>query len=303
MTTPQMEISSPSRDLGPGHPLVATGVHKLYGRTHALDGLDVRIRQGSITALVGPNGAGKSTLIKTWVGFERPSRGTVVTWGLDPWADRGKALQHVGYVPQSPALYRTLTVSEHLDLGAHYRPSFNRGLAVRRLDDLGISQRARAADLSGGQAAQLGLAIALGTGADVLLLDEPLASLDPLARREFLDVLTADVRANGQTTVLSSHVVSDVERGCDHLVVLGVGRKMLDDSISNALATHRLVLNEGGGSPPTCVASIESEAGARVHVVRSDGLTDGLTLPATLEDIVMAYLTAGRPAASRPNAA
>lgn len=281
-------------------PLVATAVHKTFGRARALDGLDVGIERGSITALVGPNGAGKSTLIKTWVGFERPSAGIVRTWGLDPWRDRAKAVAHVGYVPQSPALYRALTVAEHLDLGVHYRPSFDRALAERRLDDLGISLSATAAELSGGQAAQVGLAIALGTRADILLLDEPLASLDPLARREFLDVLTTDVEANGQTTVLSSHVVSDVARGCDRIVVLGVGRKMLDDSISNALATHWLVPAGGGVAPTNSVASIESDAGVRVHVVRR---SDGTAQPATLEDIVVAYLTAGRPTAAQRNAA
>lgn len=290
------------RNLDPDRPLVATEMGKRYGRTQALDGISIAVRRGSVTALVGPNGAGKSTLIKTWVGFERPSRGRVAVCGLDPWAQRAQSLAHVGYVPQSPALYRSLTVSDHLDLGAQYRRSFDRRLSERRLDDLGISQRTKASDLSGGQAAQVSLAIALGTRADVLLLDEPLASLDPLARREFLDILVEDVRTYGRTAVLSSHVVSDVARGCDRIVVLGVGRKMLDDSISNALATHRL-LASAGSLPPTCsVASIRSEEGRPVYVIRDDGKAETSTQPATLDDIVMAYLTAGRSMLAGPRA-
>ncbi|MEO7667336.1 MAG: ABC transporter ATP-binding protein, partial [Dehalococcoidia bacterium] len=157
---------------------------KRYGRrTWALTGIDLAIPQGGITALVGPNAAGKSTLIKTWVGFERPTRGSVAVAGIDPWKDRSAALAHVGYIPQSPALYDALSVDDHLDLAVQLRPGFDRAYARRRLDELGIPGNQGARSLSGGQQAQVALALALGTRAKILLLDEPLASLDPLARR------------------------------------------------------------------------------------------------------------------------
>ncbi|MEX1156604.1 MAG: ABC transporter ATP-binding protein, partial [Chloroflexota bacterium] len=189
--------------------LEAHALAKRYGRrTWALTGIDLAIPQGGITALVGPNAAGKSTLIKTWVGFERPTRGGVTVAGIDPWKDRSAVLGMVGYVPQSPALYDGLSVNDHLDLAVQLRPDFDRPYARQRLDQLGIPGDQGAKSLSGGQQAQVALALALGTRAKILLLDEPLASLDPLARREFLHVLTDAVRADGATALLSSHIVT-----------------------------------------------------------------------------------------------
>jgi ABC-2 type transport system ATP-binding protein len=279
--------------------LSAKGLAKKYGkRTLAVTGLDVDIPEGTITALVGPNGAGKSTLMKTWIGFERPTRGSVQVRGIDPWRDRSRALNLLGYVSQSPSLYRELSVGEHLDLAAHYRPEFDRTTAVRRLDDLSIPLGARAGELSGGQAAQVGLALALGTGAPILLLDEPLAGLDPLARLEFLAILVADNRATGRTIVLSSHVVSDVRQACDRLLLLANGRKMLDGSIADQLAAHAVVQSSVEAPPPPgFVARIPGESGSDRVLVRKTGSADGVggAAPA-LEDIVLAYLAAGRAA-------
>ena len=175
--------------------LEAHGIGKRYrrGRPWALRDVDLAIPAGSITALVGPNGAGKSTLIKGYVGFERPTEGRLLA-GVDPWKDRGAAVRRIGYVPQAASLYRELTVSDHLAMAARWRDGFDRRAAELRLDQLDIPLDARADELSGDQQAQVGLAIALGTRAPVLLLDEPLASLDPLARREFLHVMVDAVR-------------------------------------------------------------------------------------------------------------
>ena len=163
------------------------------------------IPSGGITALVGPNGAGKSTLIKGWIGFERPTAGRLEVQGIDPWRDRVAAVGRLAYVPQAASLYRDLTVADHLALGATLRRGFDRAGAAERLDALAIPLGARAGELSGGQQAQVGLALALGTWAPVLLLDEPLASLDPLARREFLAVLVDAVRTTGATALLVAH--------------------------------------------------------------------------------------------------
>jgi ABC-2 type transport system ATP-binding protein len=276
--------------------LEAHGIGKRYRRRRpwALRDVELAIPAGSITALVGPNGAGKSTLIKGYVGFERPTAGRLLVDGVDPWRDRGAAIRRIGYVPQAASLYRELSVSDHLAMAARFRPAFDRPMAERRLAQLDIPLDVSADELSGGQQAQVGLAIALGTRAPVLLLDEPLASLDPLARREFLHVMVESVRETGATALLSSHVITDIEQACDRLLVLGGGRKLLDVSIAEARATHRVV---GAG------LAIESEVGD-VLVGRFPGpLGEPLTLvagagsggrPATLEEIVLGHLAAGR---------
>ena len=217
----------------------ARGLVKRYGRRPpALREIDLAIESGGIVALIGPNGAGKSTLIKTWVGLETPTRGHVAILGVDTSRNRRLAVGLLGYIPQMPALYGSLTVAEHVDLAVSLRPGFDRSYARRRLADLGVPFNARAGEISGGQQAQVGLALALGTRAPVLLLDEPLASLDPVARREFLHVLRDAVIAQGSTCILSSHVVTDIEEACDRLVVLASGRKLLDATLARAIEDH-----------------------------------------------------------------
>jgi len=284
--------------------LEANGLAKRYGRrTWALQGIDLAIPRGGITALVGPNAAGKSTLIKTWVGFERPTRGGVTVAGVDPWRDRSGALAHLGYVAQSPALYDALSVDDHLELALMLRPGFDRDYAQARLEQLGIPLAQSARSLSGGQQAQVALALALGTRAEILLLDEPLASLDPLARREFLHVLTDAVRADGATALLSSHIVTDVEQACDRLVVLGVGRVLLHAPVAEALASHGI--GTDGVAVDGAVASFAGPAGERLTLVRRAGPTGGDGLrPASLEEVVLGYLSSGRgPSAAEGRAA
>ena len=270
---------------------------KRYGRrTWALTGIDLSIPRGGITALVGPNAAGKSTLIKTWVGFERPTRGGVTVAGIDPWRDRSGALAHLGYVPQSPSLYDGLSVEDHLELALQLRPSFDRAYARKRLDELGIPADQRARSLSGGQQAQVALALALGTRAEILLLDEPLASLDPLARREFLHVLTDAVRADGATALLSSHIVTDVEQSCDRLVVLGVGRILLHDTVADALASH-WIATDGAATPDAAIATFAGPAADRLTLVHNAQPATAAGLrPASLEEVVIGYLASSRAA-------
>ncbi|MGH2445392.1 MAG: ABC transporter ATP-binding protein [Candidatus Limnocylindria bacterium] len=275
--------------------LEARGLAKRYRRrVWALGGIDLALPAGGITALVGPNAAGKSTLIKTWVGFEKPTRGSVRVAGIDPWKDRSAALAKVGYVPQSPALYDGLSVADHLDLARQLRPSFDRDYARDRLAQLDIPADRGGRDLSGGQQAQVALALALGTRAPILLLDEPLASLDPLARREFLHVLTDAVRGDGATALLSSHIVTDVEQACDRLIVLGVGRVLLNDSVAAALEAHSISSTEH----PDAVGSFGAPDGSRIYLVR--GAADR---PATLDEVVLGYLASGRSAAAPATAA
>lgn len=270
--------------------LEARGLAKRYRRgVWALQGIDLELPAGGITALVGPNAAGKSTLIKTWVGFERPTRGSVRVAGIDPWKDRSGALAHLGYVPQSPALYDGLSVEDHLDLARQLRPGFDREYARARLAQLDIPADQGARSLSGGQQAQVALAIALGTRAPILLLDEPLASLDPLARREFLHVLTDAVRGDGATALLSSHIVTDVEQACDRLIVLGVGRVLLHDTVRAALDAHSI----SSAEHPDAVSSFGAPDGSRIWLVRGTG-----DRPATLDEVVLGYLASARSTAA-----
>lgn len=270
------------------NPLEARGLGKRYRRRRgwALDGIDLSFREGSITALIGPNGAGKSTLVRTFMGFEAPTRGQALVMGMDPWSNRAAALRHVGYVGQEAALYRDLSVEDHLAMAGALRHGFDGKDARRRLDDLGIPPDAHGGELSGGQRAQVALAIALGTRAPILLLDEPLASLDPLARHHFLGVLATSVRPLGTTVVLASHIVAELEGVCDAIVVLAPAKVMLHASIADARAQHVTMAADVAGDSDV-VSSFVRPDQSQVSLVR---VASGGT--ATLDDLVLGYLTA-----------
>jgi ABC-2 type transport system ATP-binding protein len=276
-------------------PILETNdVGKRYGRRRwVIRHVDIAVPDGSITALVGPNGSGKSTLLKAWIGFERPSEGRVLVDGIDPWRTRAAGLMRIGYVPQAPSLYRELTVADHVSLAGSLRPGFDATLARRRLDELDIPLTSRADQLSGVQQAQVGLALALGTRAPVLLLDEPLASLDPLARREFLHVLIRSVRADGVTVLLSSHVITDIEQACDRLLVLAAGRALLDVPIAGAIAEHRVLAAGTERGHGTVVGTFPGPDGERLDLVAGGGDV-GAGRAATLEEVVLGHLASAR---------
>ena len=284
--------------------LEAHGFGKRYRRrTWALRGVDLTVPEGTITALVGPNGSGKSTLIRAWIGFERATEGRLSTGGVDPQRDRKGAVSGVGYVPQSPSLYRDLTISDHIALAGTLRDGFDGPMAAGYVERLSIPLGAKASELSGGEQAQVGLALALATRAPILLLDEPLASLDPLARREFLHLMVEAVRAAGATALLSSHVITDIEQACDRLIVLGKGHTLLDLSVAEALAHHRVV----EASAPEAielvgrdafVGAFPAPAGEPLTLVRTPVVvpagTPAIGRSATLEEVVIGHLAAGR---------
>ncbi len=279
---------------GPDHVLEAQGLGKRYrGSVRALEGVDLTIAPRGITALVGPNGAGKSTLIRCWAGFERPSQGRVSVMGVDPWRQRSAVLAHTGYVPQSPSLYEALSVDEHLDLATQLRPNFDRAFAAARLARLGIRSGARGRELSGGQQAQVALTLALGTRADILLLDEPLADLDPLARREFLQLVREAAHDHGTTVVLSSHIVTDIEQACDALIVLGAGRVLVHAPIADLLATHGI--SDAAAAEGSLIASFAGQEGERLRLIKpTSPETRHGARAATLEEIVMGYLASAK---------
>jgi ABC-2 type transport system ATP-binding protein len=274
------------------------GLTKRFRRTVALRELSVVIPAGGVVALLGPNGAGKSTLFKVCMGFERPTAGAVRVLGADPVRDRTVALGFLGYVPQAPSLYRDMNIGDHLAHAAAIRRGFDSAYALNRLASLDIDRRAIAGQLSGGQQAQVALAIALGTRAPVLLLDEPLASLDPLARREFLGVVHEAGRGGDVTIVLSSHVVSEIESVADRLLVIGEGRVLFDETAAASVAGHR-VLDASAPLDGLDVVARFPATDRTVHVlIRSTDPNVGRT--GSLEEVIVGYLALGRSPAIHP---
>ncbi|WP_041841088.1 ABC transporter ATP-binding protein [Actinoplanes friuliensis] len=256
--------------------------HKLtkrYGRTTALADCTLRVPEGRVVGLVGPNGAGKSTLLGLTCGLVAPTTGSIEVLGSRPAAGAAQ-LARVGFVAQDAPVYGSLSVADHLRLGARLNPRWDRPLAERRVQRLGLDPAQKAGRLSGGQRAQLALTLAAAKRAELLILDEPVASLDPLARRAFLLDLLDFVAELGVSVVLSSHLLGDLEQVCDHLVVLAEGRVQLAGDTADLLAVHHRVT---GDLPP---------GAERIHedVVRSEVPVPGAS-PVDLEDLGMAYMT------------
>jgi ABC-2 type transport system ATP-binding protein len=272
-------------------PLELERVGRRYRRNRpwAVRDVTLTIASGSVTALVGPNGAGKSTLLRACVGFERPDEGRILVCGLDPQRQRRLAVESVGYVPQSSALYRGLTIADHLAMAAAARSAFDGAYALGRLRDAGLAADRTVGELSGGEQAQVGLAMALGTQAPLLLLDEPLASLDPLARRDFLVTLVDHVRSRGTSVILSSHIITDIEHACDSVVVLGGGRLRLHTAISTA-RTQFVTVAPTDLKGRTPIGLFAGTSGEQLALVL--GGSSGRA--ATLEEIVLGHLASGR---------
>ena len=222
--------------------LNACGLGKRYGNRWALRDCSLRLPAGRITGLVGPNGAGKTTLLRMAVGLLEASSGEISVFGWSPTEQPALVLARVGFVPQDRPFYRSFTVGEILQLGRHLNPRWDQRGAVGRLKRLDIGLNRKVAELSGGQHAQVSLALALGKRPDLLLLDEPLSNLDPLARREFMKALVDVVAAEGLSVILSSHVVAELERVCDHLVILNGGHVQVVGDIDELVALHKLLI-------------------------------------------------------------
>src|SRR6185312_7390630 len=215
---------------------------KRYGRTWALRDCTLRIPIGHITGLVGPNGAGKTTLLNLATGLLAPTSGTVKVFGYHPDKQARQVLSKVGFVAQEHPLYKTFRVEEMLIAGRKLNANWDQGLALRRLKQLGIPLRQRIGKLSGGQQAQVALVMTLAKRPELLLLDEPVANLDPLARREFQQTLLDAVMEDGLSVIISSHIVADLERFCDHLVILSASRVQVTDEVDHLILFHKLLV-------------------------------------------------------------
>jgi ABC-2 type transport system ATP-binding protein len=214
---------------------------KRYRRASALTDCTVTVPEGRVSALIGPNGAGKTTLLRILAGLVHPTSGAASVLGGEPRQDPA-FLADIGFLGQEIPLYRRFTAEDHIRAGAHLNPRWDAAQARRRLQELRIPADQSVGRLSGGQRAQVALALTLAKRPRLLLLDEPFAALDPLARRNFLAALTLAVTdaAGGLTVVLSSHLVSDLERVCDHLILLAASRVQLTGDIDTLLAQDRL---------------------------------------------------------------
>ena len=269
---------------------------KRYRRTWALRDCTVALPAGGVIALVGPNGAGKTTLLRVLVGLLAPTRGSVEVFGQSPATNTARSLSRIGFLAQEHPLYRRFTVAELLHMGRSCNLRFDQGLAERRLSTLGIPLDRRAGALSGGQQAQVALAMALAKRPDLLVLDEPLARLDPVARREFLQTLMSAVAENGVTVLFSSHVITELERVCDHLILLNHGRVTLAGDIEALVADHRVLIGPRSTLDPGHSSSVIETVHSDRHttlLVRNGGTTAApgwQAHPASLEDMVLAYL-------------
>jgi ABC-2 type transport system ATP-binding protein len=234
-------VTAPLDDPTPA--VETSALTKRYRRVTALSDCSITVPAGRISALVGPNGAGKTTLLRLLAGLATPTEGSAAVLGGAPRPDPA-FLAEIGYLAQEIPLYRRLSAADHLTAGARLNPRWDGAAARARLGDLRVPIDRPVGTLSGGQRAQVGLTLALAKRPRLLLLDEPVAALDPLARRQFLATLTTAVAdAGGELTVLlSSHVIADLERICDHMVLVAASRVQLCGDIDELLATHRVLV-------------------------------------------------------------
>ncbi|MFF0834674.1 ABC transporter ATP-binding protein [Streptomyces sp. NPDC003388] len=271
----------------------ATGLGKRFGRRGgwALRECGFRLPAGRVCAVVGPNGAGKSTLLALAAGLLPPTEGRLTVLGTTPAAARAR----VGYVAQDKPLYPQLTVAETLAMGADLNPEHWDAETAGRIVAAGpLDPGARIRSLSGGQRTRVALALALGKRPGLLLLDEPMADLDPLARHELMGTLMAEAAQYGTTIVMSSHVVAELEDSCDHLLLVGDGRIRLAGEIDDLLAAHLRVSGPAEQSGPDAHTVVESRVTGRQRtaLIRPAGPLDGgwhASAP-TLEELVLAHL-------------
>jgi ABC-2 type transport system ATP-binding protein len=280
--------------------LATQDLTKKYGRRTALSGCTLSVPAGRVVGLVGPNGAGKSTLLQLACGLLDATAGRIEVLGKAPVS----GARQVGFVAQDTPVYGALTVAEHLRMGAHLNPSWDAALAERRIAEVGLDPAQKAGKLSGGQRAQLALTVAAAKRPELLLLDEPVASLDPLARRAFLQGLMELTAERGISVIMSSHLVSDLERVCDYLIVLVGSRVRVADDVDELLAGHHRLVgprrDPADLGPGRAVVSQSHTDVQSSLVVRSTAPIDDPSWQVdrlNLEDLVLAYMSEAATAA------
>jgi ABC-2 type transport system ATP-binding protein len=290
-----------------------------YGKVWGLRDCTLEVPAGAVAALVGPNGAGKTTLLEMIIGLLEPTEGQVSVFGEASHANTAQTLARVGYVAQDHPLYRDFTVADMFHLGRAMNPNWDQQLAEARADRLGIPLKRKVKRLSGGQQAQVSLTMALAKRAPLQVLDEPLSSLDPIARLDFMRDVMATAADADLTFLISSHVVAELERYCDWLIVLARGHVQLAGPADDLLAAHRLLTvpraTPDAELPGAAIHRTDSDRHSTV-LVRTDpdqpaaqGHAGWQADRVSFEQLVMSYLQRGislttqddpAPAAQRP---
>jgi ABC-2 type transport system ATP-binding protein len=273
-----------------------SGLGKRYGSTWALRECALAIPAGHVTALVGPNGAGKTTLLNLAVGLAEPSAGGVtVLAGLA--AGSAAALDGIAFVAQDTPVYKNLSAADMLHLTRNLNRRFDQPYAETRLAELGIPLKRKAGKLSGGQQAQLALTLALARRPRLLVLDEPVAMLDPLARHDFMAIVLAAAADDGVSVVLSSHALAELERVADYLILLSRGRVQVAGEVDDLLANHRVLTGPAAAAdkyaerPVVHVRRGEAQAHLLVRAAADDPVPPGWEAhPVGLEELALAYL-------------
>jgi ABC-2 type transport system ATP-binding protein len=270
---------------------------KRYGHSPALTDCSLTIPAGNVVGLVGPNGAGKTTLLNLAAGMLEPTSGTIEVLGAKPGSGSAQVAK-VGYVAQDTPTYAGLSIADHLRLGSRLNPKWDATLARDRIKGLSLDPARKAGKLSCGQRAQLALTLAMAKKPELLILDEPIASLDPLARREFLDSLGEFANTHQVSVVMSSHLVGDLERVCDYIIVLVASRVQLAGEVQQVIASHSELTGVPAGPanlPAGAQLILDSKAGGRrTLLVRTDGPVSDPAWTGThvdLEEIVLAYMS------------
>ncbi len=273
------------------------GLTKRYGSLKALDNCDVALPRGKVTGLVGANGAGKTTLIHLAVGLLRPTAGSIAVFGLDSTRETLKILPRVGFVAQDRPLYKDLTVADSLELGRRLNERWDAAYALARVQRFGLPLSRKIGSLSTGQRAHVATSLALGKRPDLLLLDEPVANLDPVARLALLEELMSVVAEDGLTVVFSANALADVERVCEHIVVLVDGRPRLAGDTDVLIESHVVAIGPrttDDSSPDGELIEARHAERQTIRLLRGPGpsrVDDGtIVRPATLEEIVLGYM-------------
>jgi ABC-2 type transport system ATP-binding protein len=273
------------------------GLGKRYGDRWALRDVTLTVPTGRVVALVGENGAGKSTLMEICLGFRRPTNGGLHILGSPMPADGDRVRPMIGFVAEDHPLYENLSVSQILEYGRLMNPEWDAPYAAGRLNRLGVAGGQAVRQLSGGQRAQVALTLALAKRPRLLVLDEPVARVDPLARQAFYSQLSDEVRARGLSVIISSHILAELTGVADHIILLSHGKKVLDGPVADLAADHRILVLRSVDPRPLAgkgvVASLEGEP-PRLLVRRTEftGEMAGREGRApTLEELALGYLT------------
>ncbi|WP_326694318.1 ABC transporter ATP-binding protein [Streptomyces sp. NBC_01766] len=274
-----------------GTAIEATGLGKTYGRRRgwALRNCSFRLPAGRVCALVGPNGAGKSTLLAHAAGLLRPTEGAVQVLGHTP----GAARERIAYVAQDKPLIGQLTIADTLRLGRELNPArWDTATAERIVAGGKLDGGATVRTLSGGQRTRVALALALGKRPELMLLDEPMADLDPLARHELMGTLMSEAAEHGTTIVMSSHVLAELEGACDYLLLVEGGRIRLGGETDDLLSAHTLLSGPVAELAPHTVIESRTTGRQMTALVRRDGPVAGdwQSMEPSLEELLLAHL-------------